>query len=108
MPNGFGVARVGVVRRAARRGRGRHAPGRRLRPARRPATALGGAAIEAVQRLAAAAGHRLGGRAAPSARRRERALRATGIIAWLAFAVGAIVIAVAWTISLRAAPAASA
>jgi hypothetical protein len=65
--------------------------------------ALGGAAIAAVQRLATAAGHRLTTpRGGPSGR--ASAPSATGIGAWLALAVGAILICVAWTISLRQRP----
>jgi hypothetical protein len=95
MPNGFGVARVGAgpADRAAG-GAGGGAVG---------GAALGGAAISAVQRLAAAAGHPLvtphggpsGHASVPSA---------TGVRAWLALALGAILIGVAWTISLRQRP----
>jgi hypothetical protein len=93
MPNGFGVARVGAGPAAA------------LQAVAVPGSgaALGSAAIEAVRRLAAAAGHRLPApRGAPSGK--ASAHSATGAIAWLAFAVGAILVAVAWTISLRLRP----
>jgi hypothetical protein len=65
--------------------------------------ALGGAALAAVQRLAAAAGHHL---AAPrgAAPRRAAARSGVDVAAWLAFAVGAILIAAAWTVSLRVRP----
>jgi hypothetical protein len=97
MPNGFGVAGVGA---------GSAAPGggALAGPTASAGRAdLGGSAIGAVQRLAAAAGHPLliphdgpSGRAsAPSA---------TGVVAWLTFAFGAILIGVAWTISLRQRP----
>jgi hypothetical protein len=91
MPNGFGVARVGAGPAAA------------LQAVPAPGAALGTAAIAAVQRLAAAAGHRLPApRGATSSQ--ASAHSATGVVAWLAFAVGAILIAVAWTISLRQRP----
>ncbi len=113
MPNGFGVYRVGASAgsggatsatgatsaesSAALDGlpaadAGTHAPG-----------ALGGAAIAAVQRLAAAAGHRL---AAPhgAAPPRSAARSGVDVAAWLAFAVGAILIVAAWTVSLRLRP----
>jgi hypothetical protein len=93
MPNGFGVARVGAGPAAALQ----------AVPAPGAGAALGTAAIAAVQRLAAAAGHRLPApRGATSSQ--ASAHSATGVVAWLAFAVGAILIAVAWTISLRQRP----
>jgi hypothetical protein len=109
MPNGFGVARV-ATGPASRDGAGAPAGsevpgGGALAGSAAPGggAALGGAAIAAVQRLAAAAGHRLtatsGG---PSGH--PSAPSATGIGAWLALAVGAILICVAWTISLRQRP----
>jgi hypothetical protein len=91
MPNGSGVARVGAGPAAALQ----------AVPAPGSSAALGGAAIEAVQRLAAATGHRL---PAPRGASQASAHSATGAVAWLAFAVGAILIAVAWTISLRLRP----
>jgi hypothetical protein len=93
MPNGFGVARVGVGPAAALQ----------AVPAPGSGAALGSAAIEAAQRLAAAAGHRL---PAPRGARSGQASvhSATGAVAWLAFAAGAILVAVAWTISLRLRP----
>jgi hypothetical protein len=93
MPDGFGVARVGAGPAVALAGV----------PAPGSGAALGGAAIAAVQRLAAAAGHRLPApRSATSGPTSARS--ATGVVAWLAFAVGAILIAMAWTISLRQRP----
>jgi len=93
MPNGFGVARVGA------------GPGVALGrvPAPGSGAALGSAAITAVQRLAAAAGHRLSapsGAISPGATARS----ATGVVAWLVFAVGAILIVAAWAVSLRVRP----
>jgi hypothetical protein len=126
MPNGFGVARVGAGpadRAAGGAGGGAvgGADGGALAGSAAPGgsaltgsaaagggaalggAALGGAAISAVQRLAAAAGHPLvtphggpsGHASVPSA---------TGVGAWLALALGAILIGVAWTISLRQRP----
>jgi hypothetical protein len=93
MPDGLGVARVGAGPAAALQ----------AVPAPGSGAALGSAAIEAVQQLAAAAGHRLPApRGAPSSH--ASAHSATGVVAWLAFAVGAILIAVAWMISLRLRP----
>jgi hypothetical protein len=93
MPNGFGVARVGTGPVAVLSGV----------PAPGSDAALGSAAIEAVQRLATTAGHRL-----PTPRGttsgQASAHSATGVVAWLAFAVGAILVAVAWAISLRLRP----
>ena len=109
MPNGFGVARV-AAESADRGGAGAPAGsevpgGSALARSAAPGggAALSGAAIAAVQRLAAAAGHRL---TAPrgSASGHASAPSATGIAAWLALAVGAILICVAWTISLRQRP----
>ncbi len=98
MPNGFGVARVGAGPSGPSGVAGLSgvaAPG--------SGAALGDAAISAVQRLAAAAGHRL-----PTPPRTPRAGTAappaSGVVAWLAFAVGAVLIAVAWAISLRVRP----
>jgi hypothetical protein len=107
MPNGFGVYGTGASTGSggARSTdssaalRGLPAPER----AAQPAGALGGAAIAAVQRLAAAAGHRLTalrGSAPPS--RAERS--GVDVVAWLALAVGATLIVAAWTISLRLRP----
>jgi hypothetical protein len=104
MPNGFGVYGVGAsagvsgsVSAAALRG----LPS----PANRagPPGALGGAAIAAVQRLAGAAGHPLAAPrngAPPSAGTRA----GVDVVAWLALGAGAIVIAAAWTVSLRLRP----
>ena len=93
MPNGFGVARVGTGPAAALS----------AVPTPGSGTGLGGAAIEAVQRLAAVAGHRL--RTPHGATSGQASTHsATGVVAWLAFAVGAILITAAWTVSLRQRP----
>lgn len=99
MPNGFGVAAAGGGPAVGGTAVGRAALG----GAPVGGAALGGAAVAAVQRLAAAAGHRL---TAPSGGQtgHTTAPSATGIGAWLALAVGAILIGVAWTISLRERP----
>jgi hypothetical protein len=120
MPNGVGVARV-AAGPAGRNGAGvpagsevpggsalarSAAPGGSARAGSAvPAggAALGDAAIAAVQRLAAAAGHPLTTpRGGPSGH--ASAPSATGIGAWLALAGGAILIGIAWTISLRQRP----
>lgn len=108
MPNGFGVARVGAGA-ADRVGGGAPAAagagGGALAGSAAPGggAALGGAAISAVQRLAAAAGHPLlAPHSGPS--RHASAPSATGVVAWLAFALGAILIGLAWMISLRQRP----
>jgi len=95
MPNGFGLANLHMTPGAVR-------------------SALAGIAVPhsgseladdaalAVQRLAAASGHRL---AAPTATVTPPAAPSTsGASAWLAFAVGLLLIAAAWTASLRALP----
>lgn len=63
-------------------------------------TTLGSRALAAVQQLARAAGHALSiPRIKPSIRHGS-----TDVIAWLVFAVGAIMIAAAWTASFRVRP----
>jgi hypothetical protein len=110
MPNGFGVYRLGAPTgsggsesSAALRGlKIGTRPPRGTRPPHTPG-ALGVAAIAAVQRLAAAAGHPL---AAPrgGAPRSAAARSGVDVVAWLALAAGAILIAAAWTVSLRLRP----
>jgi hypothetical protein len=90
MPNGYGVYGVGGARVDASA----------LGPLDPPGRALGPAALAAVRRLAAAAGHQLplppavgagsGGSADP--------------IPWVIFALGLALIAGAWTLSIRARP----
>lgn len=110
MPGGFGVAPIGApgaTRPAALRGttaagalRGVAAPG--------SGAQLGSGAVAGVRRLAAAAGHPLpapGGGPAPGSRAAAAsAPNGTGTIAWLAFALGAILIIGAWGASLRVRP----
>ena len=92
MPNGFGLYGPGAGDAAQRAALARigHAG----------SNGLGTTSIAAVQRLAAAAGHPLkvgviSTHAAPEQ---------TDYIAWLALAVGALLIALAWVVSLRARP----
>jgi hypothetical protein len=91
MPNGFGLYRAGSPRGAEQSA---------VASARAPGRDLGTATLAAIQRLAAASGHTL---QLPKA----TALSNTGstdTIAWVVFAIGAGLIALAWTASLRARP----
>jgi hypothetical protein len=99
MPNGLGVYDVGATGAAATPplspGLARLAPGRSLAPA----------AVSAVTQLAAAAGHPLRystAGLAPSAS--GSTLGSVDAGSWLALAVGAALVAAAWTASLRARP----
>jgi hypothetical protein len=87
MPNGFGLTRLGRPLSGAA---GLSAPG----------AGLAAAAITAVQRLAAAAGHPL---PVPNVQA-PHAGAAGDAIAWIILAAGAVAIAVAWGFSLRARP----
>lgn len=91
MPNGFGLTRLGrpLPGEAALVGLGSPANG-----------GLAGAAIAAVRRLAAAAGHPL---PVPSVGA-PRASTSSNAIRWLVLAAGAVAIAIAWGLSLRARP----
>jgi hypothetical protein len=98
MPNGLGVYRTSGVPAAVRSSvAGLAAPG--------TGSSMGAAAVTAVERLAAASGHplALGGVKAP--RPTSAGAAGSGLVAWLAFAAGAALIALAWTASLRARPA---
>jgi hypothetical protein len=87
MPNGFGLYHS--------------PPGSTTRLAEaNPTAGLGAAAITAIRNLAAAAGHPL---ALPNANT-TKAGGSGNTTAWIAFAIGAILIAAAWTASLRARP----
>ena len=92
MPNGYGLTRLG-----------RPLPGQvALAGLGVPANAgLTGPAIAAVRRLAAAAGHPL---PVPSAQA-PRTSVSSDAIAWVVLAAGAVAIAIAWGLSLRARPA---
>lgn len=95
MPDGFGLYRA----------KGSLGPGQAALASLRGAVAgasLGSAALLAVQRVAAAAGHPLSiprGIRAPIT-----ASGSPGVIAWIVFVVGGALIALAWAGSLRAQP----
>jgi hypothetical protein len=89
MPNGFGLTRLG-----------RPLPGQSALNGLDAGAGLASAAITAVRRLAAAAGHPL-----PVQSVRAPSAGASGdTIAWIVLAAGALAIAVAWGLSLRARP----
>jgi hypothetical protein len=101
MPDGFGLTRIGSAGSAPPDAlRGLPAPG--------SGRALGAAAIGAVRRLAATAGYRLPAAGSGAARGAQAgaptASGGAGLVAWLAFAIGAILIIAAWTASLRVRP----
>ena len=90
MPNGFGLTQLG-----------RPLPGRAtLGALGGPGAGLAGAAITAVRQLAAAAGHPL----PVSSVQVPRAAGSGDAIAWIVLAGGALAIAIAWGLSLRARP----
>jgi hypothetical protein len=90
MPNGFGLTQLG-----------RALPGQAtLTGLGAPGAGLVGAAITAVRRLAAAAGHPL----PVSSVKAPRAAGSGDAIAWIVLAGGALAIAIAWGLSLRARP----
>jgi hypothetical protein len=90
MPNGFGLTRLG-----------RPLPGQAgLAALGAPGAGLAGAAITAVRRLAAASGHPLPLPKAAAA----RSAGSSDTIAWIVLATGALAIATAWGLSLRARP----
>jgi hypothetical protein len=91
MPNGYGVfhqAAVTPVEQGALAG---------IRP---PGGRPGAATVEAVQRLAASSGHAL---PVPSATP-PSAATPSDATPWVVFAIGAVLIGVAWTASIRARP----
>jgi hypothetical protein len=95
MPSGFGVnAPAGVAPSVRAALTGLPPPG--------SASRLGAATLTAIERIASASGHPLpapsaGGAPAPGATSGD-------VVPWLVFAAGAMLIAVAWTLSLRARP----
>jgi hypothetical protein len=95
MPNGFGAgAPAGGGTSAGAALAGLAPPG--------SASRLGAATLTAIERIASASGHPLpvpseGGAPAPGA-------TSSDVVPWLVFAAGAMLIAVAWTLSLRARP----
>jgi hypothetical protein len=91
MPGGFGLYQLGggpVAGRAA------------LAGLSAPGGAQGTAALTVVQRLAAAAGHPL---PLPSAQPLSKQ-SSTDVLPWIVFAIGAALILLAWTASIRARP----
>jgi hypothetical protein len=66
-----------------------------------PAQGVGAAALRAVQNLAATAGHPL---PVPAATTSSASAGVSSAVPWVAFAIGALLILVAWTASLRARP----
>jgi hypothetical protein len=91
MPAGIGVYDVG--------GGGAQAPPAGVAASR---GSLVSTAMHAVERLAAAAGHRLTPPAAVATPKSGSALGSVDLESWLALAAGAALIALAWTASLRA------
>lgn len=91
MPNGYSVYRAGGARPAERAA---------IAELPAPGAALGLAAIGAVRRIAAADGHSL---TLPNASV-AASPGSENAIAWLVVTVGAALIALAWTLSLRARP----
>jgi hypothetical protein len=88
MPNGYGFTGPAADRRAAVAG------------AQPSSGGLGSAALTAVQRLAAASGHRLPRPNATAVSPPE----SDNTTPWKAFAIGAVLILAAWTASLRVRP----
>ncbi len=91
MPDGFGLYRLGggpVAGRAA------------LAGLSAPGGALGTAGLAAIRHLAAAAGHPLPLPGAQSPSKQS----STGVLPWVAFAIGGVLIVLAWAASLRARP----
>lgn len=89
MPNGFGLTQLG-----------RPLPNQSLTGMGAPGAGLAGAAIAAVHGFAAAAGHPL----PVSSVQAPRADRSSDVTAWIVLAGGAVAIAIAWGLSLRARP----
>ena len=97
MPDGVGAYRPGVPAAVARAALARA-------QARAGQGDLAAVAAAAVQSLAAADGHVVPPPRAQSAPRQE-APRSTDVTSWLAVGLGAVLIVLAWTASLRARPA---
>ena len=89
MPNGLGLTQLG-----------RPLPGQAALAAPGAGQGLADAAITAVRRLAAAAGHPL----PVSSVQAPRTGGSSDAIAWIVLAAGALAIAIAWGLSLRARP----
>jgi hypothetical protein len=103
MPDGFGVYRLGPGGAAAPESAAALSalPGMRGTLSR---GSLGGAAITAVQHLAAAAGHRLTVPSTVGPRPAGGSASGVDVGAWLTFGIGAALMAAAWTASLRVRP----
>lgn len=97
MPDGFGLFHPGHAVPAEQ------AELLRLRPAGSTA-ALATAALAAVDNLAQASGHAIPSAVAATVQSAKTSTRSRDTVAWLLFAAGAILIALAWTASLRARP----
>ncbi len=95
MPNGFGLYTSGPARPAERAAIA-------SLPAPGSGSALAAAALGAVRRLAATAGHVLP--AAPADTGPRAGAGSSDPVAWIVFGLGSIVIVAAWTWSLRARP----
>lgn len=97
MPNGFGFhgfgARIAAVRAALS---DIDVP--------RPGEGLGRVALTAVRRAAASSGHVLLARRFAASAGPRASTGSTGAAAWLAFGIGALLMAGAWCLSLRARP----
>jgi hypothetical protein len=95
MPNGFGAGAPATAAPSVRAAlAGLPPPGSGSR--------LGTATLTAIERIASAVGHPL---AAPASTPVETAgSTSSDVVPWLVFAAGAALIAVAWTLSLRARP----
>ncbi|MGA2010194.1 MAG: hypothetical protein ABSH51_06635 [Solirubrobacteraceae bacterium] len=100
MPDGYGVERIGVASGPTAAA---------LAGSRPPGSAVGAAAIVAVARLATAAGHPVSAPAATARSQRSPGsgswLASVDLGSWIALLGGALVVAAAWTGSLRARPA---
>ena len=91
MPNGYGLYRAGGLST-------REQSALSTLPA--PDRNLGTRALSAIQRLAAASGHSLPAPTATAPTNHS----STDTLAWIVFAIGAVLILLAWTASLRAQP----
>jgi hypothetical protein len=91
MPNGYGLYHGGTARPVEQSA---------LADTVAPGADLGTAALSAIQRLAAADGHRLAATSVATTTRSGPA----DVLSWVAFAIGCALIALAWTLSLRARP----
>lgn len=97
MPNGFGLYAAGGQRPSE------HAALAGTGPAASPPR-LATVAVTAVRNLAAATGHALPAAALASTANTGRSPASAETVSWIAFAAGAVLIALAWAASLRARP----